>query len=114
VAGHPPPLIVRARGAVETTPAHGTLLGAVNDPAFVTGAVSLDPGDAIVICSDGLHDTEIDDARVDEQRVLELLSGAPHADAQGLVDRIVHALRAARRPLRDDVAIMVLRRIPLA
>jgi len=29
------------------------------------------------------------------------------------VDRIVHALRATRPPLRDDVAIMVLRRMPL-
>jgi len=42
------------------------------------------------------------------------MSGAPHAKAQGLVDRIVHALRATRRPLRDEVAIMVLRRMPLA
>jgi len=36
------------------------------------------------------------------------ISGARHAEAQGLVDRIVHALRATRPPLRDDVAIMVL------
>ena len=114
VAGHPPPLIVRAHGAVKTTSAHGTLLGAVKDPTFVTCEVSLEPGDAIVLCSDGIHDAEIDAVRVDEQRVFELLSGAPQADAQALVDRLVHALRATERPLRDDVAIMVLRRIALA
>jgi len=114
VAGHPPPLIVRAHGAVKTTSAHGTLLGAVKDPSFVTCEVSLEPGDAIVLCSDGIHDAEIDAVRVDEQRVFELLSGAPQADAQALVDRLVHALRATERPLRDDVAIMVLRRIALA
>ena len=70
-------LIVRAHGAVQSTPAHGTLLGAVDDPAFVTCQVTLEPGDAIVLCSDGIHDTEIDAVRVDEQRVSELLAGTP-------------------------------------
>jgi sigma-B regulation protein RsbU (phosphoserine phosphatase) len=109
VAGHPPPLIVRAHGAIETTPARGTLLGAVEDPAFTTCRVMLEPGDAIVIYSDGIHDTEIDAVRVDEHRVLELLTGPPSADVQGLLDRLLDALRATQRPLRDDVAIMVLR-----
>jgi len=110
VAGHPPPLVVRAHGAVETTRAHGTLLGAFPNPAFVTCQVMLDVGDAIVICSDGIHDTQIDGLAVDEQRVLDLLSGTPHASAQELVDRLVHALRATQRPLRDDVAVLVLGR----
>lgn len=113
VAGHPPPLIVRAQGAVQTTAAHGTLLGTVKDPAFTTCQVSLEPGDAIVLCSDGIHDTEINAVRVDEQRVCELLTGAPLADAEGLVHRLLDALRATQRPLRDDVAIMVLRHISL-
>ena len=114
VAGHPPPLIVRAHGAVQTTAAHGTLLGAVDDPEFVTCQVTLEPGDAIVMCSDGIHDTEIDAVRVDERRVSELLAGTPLADAQGLLDRLVSALRATQRPLRDDVAIMVIRHISIA
>lgn len=109
VAGHPPPLIVRADGGVETTPAHGTMLGVIDDPAFTTCDVNLGRGDAIVLCSDGILDTTIDAIRVDEQRVAELLSGAPQASAQALVDRLVHALRMNERPLRDDIAIMALR-----
>ena len=111
VAGHPPPLVVRANGGVEWAPADGTMLGAVSDPTFATCAVTLDPDDAIVLCSDGIHDAEIDAVRIDEQRVFELLSGAAQASAQALVDRLVDPLRSARRPLRDDVAIMVLRRV---
>ena len=94
--------------------ANGTLLGAVDDPAFVTCEVILKPGDAIVLCSDGIHDTEIDAVRVDEQRVAELLTGTPLADAHDLLDRLVGALRATQRPLRDDVAIMVIRHISIA
>jgi sigma-B regulation protein RsbU (phosphoserine phosphatase) len=109
VAGHPAPVVVRADGSVETTTAHGTILGAFADPAFHTCAVSLAPGDALVAYSDGILDAITDDGvDLDEQRVEELLAGAPQADAQALVDRLWSGLRGS--DLRDDVAIMALRR----
>lgn len=111
-AGHPPPLIVRADGSIEITPAYGTMLGAVDDPIFVTCRFELAAGDAIVMCSDGIHDTKLDGIRIDEERVAELLSGSSQASAQDLVDRLVQAVRDVDRPLRDDVAIMALRRTP--
>ena len=112
VAGHPAPVIVRADGSAERTVAHGTLLGAFADPAFHTCAVSLAPGDALVAYSDGILDAVIDGGTaLDEQRVEELLAaGTPHADAQALVDRLWAGLRGT--DLRDDVAIMALRRTP--
>jgi len=111
VAGHPAALIVRAHGSVESAPARGTILGAFEDPAFQTCRVELDPGDAIVVYSDGILDTEIDGIRVDEPCIATLLSGAPDASAQTLVDRLQQALRRMDRR-RDDVAIMALRRTP--
>ncbi|MEA2245182.1 MAG: phosphoserine phosphatase RsbU/P [Solirubrobacteraceae bacterium] len=105
VAGHPAPLVVRADGSVETTPAHGTILGAFPDPAFHTCAVTLGPGDAIVVYSDGILDSDL----VDEQHVEDLLAGTPHARAQDIVDGLRSALRGVDR-IRDDVAIMALRR----
>jgi sigma-B regulation protein RsbU (phosphoserine phosphatase) len=109
VAGHPAPLVVRAGGSVEITPAHGTLLGAFGDPAFHTCSVRLDAGDAIVAYSDGLLDAEHDGVMVDEHHIAELLAGVQDAAAQTLVDRLWRALGGADR-LRDDVAIMALRR----
>ena len=110
VAGHPPPLVVRADGSVRTTAAHGTTLGAFEDPVFRTCAVKLGPGDAIVTYSDGTLDAELDGVRIDEQVVAKLLAGSAQASARELVDRLVHALREADRPLRDDIAIMAVRR----
>jgi serine phosphatase RsbU (regulator of sigma subunit) len=112
VAGHPPPLVVRANGTIETTRGHGTVLGAVEDPVFETCEVEMGPGDAIVVCSDGILDTLLDGVRVDEQRVAGLLAGTANASAQDLADRLVCALQDVDRPLRDDVAIMALRRTP--
>jgi len=110
VAGHPPALVVRADGSVETAPAHGTMLGAFQDPTFHTCAIHLDPGDAIVVYSDGILDAEIDGIRVDEQHIARLLAQTPQASAKVLVDRLKNGLRATDRRLRDDVAIMALRR----
>ena len=112
VAGHPPPLIVRADGSLDVTTAHGTALGAVEAPVFETCQVTLGPGDAIVIYSDGILDVQLDEGRIDDRRVPELLSGASHASAQDLVDRLAGAVRHAQRPLHDDVAVMALRRTP--
>ncbi len=112
VAGHPPPMVVRSHGTVEMTPAHGTLLGLVEDPVFDACEVILAPGDAIVMFSDGLHDTEIDGIRMDEPRLAELLAGLADAGPEVLVARLTSAVRGVGRPLRDDVAIMALRRTP--
>lgn len=112
VGGHPAPTVVRSDGTVQTTPAHGTMLGAVDDPRFHTCEINLGLDDALVICSDGILDTELDGIRIDEQGLVELLSGASQVTAQGLVERLMDALRGVDRPLRDDVAIMALRRTP--
>ena len=114
VAGHPAPLIVRTDGSVEATAARGTLLGAVEQPAFETGEVTLAAGDAIVIYSDGLLDTQIGGRRVDEAHVAELIAGPSHAGAADLVGRLLDAVRRIDQPLRDDVAFMALRRTPAA
>jgi sigma-B regulation protein RsbU (phosphoserine phosphatase) len=108
VAGHSPALVVRAGGKVEATPAHGTMLGAFADPEFHTCAVSLAAGDAIVVYSDGILDATTGGVALDEQRVEALLSGASQSDAQGLIDRLWGSVQGA--DLRDDVAIMALRR----
>ena len=110
VAGHPAPLIVRDDGGVQATSAYGTMLGVVGDPAFHTCEVHLAAGDAIVVCSDGIFDADLDGVRVDELRVEELLTGAGRASAQDLIDRLAGALSDAERPLRDDIAVMALRR----
>jgi sigma-B regulation protein RsbU (phosphoserine phosphatase) len=111
VGGHPAPLVVRAGGNVETTPSHGTILGAVEHPVFDTCELRLDPGDTLVVYSDGILDTMIDGAPVDEQHLIELLTGTPQATATDLVGRLVASMRRIDRALRDDVAFMALRHV---
>jgi len=66
----------------------------------------------MILYTDGIHDATLD--RGDEPRVAELLRGPPHAGAQTLADRPVDTVRRVDRPLRDDAAIIALRRRTLA
>jgi serine phosphatase RsbU (regulator of sigma subunit) len=111
VGGHPAPLVVRAAGGVEMTSARGTLLGAVRQPVFETCEVRLDAGDALVIYSDGILDNAVDGVPVDERRIMAVLSGALHASAADLVDRLMRSMRRIDRTPRDDVAFMALRHV---
>ncbi|HEV2720175.1 MAG TPA: PP2C family protein-serine/threonine phosphatase [Thermoanaerobaculia bacterium] len=53
-AGHPPPLVRRANGAVEEVVASGFVLGRMRDAKFVDVRVALGAGDAIVFYTDGV------------------------------------------------------------
>jgi sigma-B regulation protein RsbU (phosphoserine phosphatase) len=54
-AGHPVPLLVRA-GQVHSLESHGLLLGIMPDTDYHSSRVSLQPGDLIVLYSDGISE----------------------------------------------------------
>lgn len=110
VAGHPAPLVVRAGGPVEPAAVRGTLLGAFADAEFGSCRISLGPGDAIVLYSDGLLDTSLDGEAVDEECLAKVLADAPQTAAQQLIDVIDATLARLDEPLRDDVAVMAFSR----
>ncbi len=112
VAGHPPPLVLRAGCNVEAVQTRGTLLGAFSDVAFESCQIDLRPGDAIVVYSDGLLDIQLDGARVDEEWLAQLLCSESSTAADQIVDRVTDTLKRLEQPLRDDVAIMALSRPP--
>lgn len=110
VGGHPAPLVVRSGGSVEPITALGTLLGGFPEVELDTCRVSLGPGDAILVYSDGLLDNTLDGTEVDAERLAEILAGAAGSGAQGLVDCVNDVLKRLDRPVRDDVAVMALSR----
>ncbi|HET9125305.1 MAG TPA: SpoIIE family protein phosphatase [Solirubrobacteraceae bacterium] len=104
--GHPPPLLRRAGGTVERVTDHGPLLGVFSDPAFPVSRVTLEPGDALVLYTDGLIERN---PRVPgEDELADLVAGLPAADAAQLLAALQDvALGPAPRRPRDDVAVLI-------
>ncbi len=104
-AGHGHVFVRRADGRVETLPPRGLPLGVLAEATYQEGSVTLDPGDALVMYSDGLVDARPDLALTPSE-LSELLHGA--TSAAEIVERLV-ALAPQGEPLPDDLTVMVLR-----
>jgi phosphoserine phosphatase RsbU/P len=112
VAGHPPPLVLRAGCTVEPVQTRGTMLGAFSDVAFQTCRIELQPDDALVLYSDGLLDVQVDGDRVDEQWLADVICSASDTAAHQIVERVTDTLKRLELPLRDDVAVIAISRQP--
>lgn len=112
-AGHPAPLLVRASGAIEWLPATGgTAFGVAEDLVYREAAVSLAPGDALVMFTDGV--TEAIDAQGQEfgaDRLSALFAGQPPPAPREAVDRVLQAVAdfALSGEPFDDITCVVLR-----
>jgi len=106
-AGHPPPLLVRGRSVAPVGDA-GTIAGAFDDERWPAAPVVLEPGDLLVLYTDGVLDAMGEDDRFGERRLHEAL-----ARIEGTPGRRLDALRAEleafeRGPQRDDTTVLVL------
>ncbi len=107
-AGHPQPFVVRAGGGVEPVAATGTLLGFFPDLRSSAAQVRLEPGDALVLFTDGVTEARLPDGSLfGADRVRDALATAGDRTADGLLDALEDALDGARAEARDDVAIVI-------
>jgi anti-sigma regulatory factor (Ser/Thr protein kinase)/putative methionine-R-sulfoxide reductase with GAF domain len=112
-AGHPPPLIVRPdgrRGYLEF-PA-GVPLGAVRQPRYDAVEGTLEPGDTLLLYTDGLIERPGERLDLGLERLLDAASRL-RGDAGALCQPIVDAM-LPRGATRDDAALLVVRVEPLA
>jgi PAS domain S-box-containing protein len=105
--GHPPPIVLRADGTPEVVPCTGTLLGVEPDALSTDHGLDLEPGDTLVLYTDGVTEARRDLPLTPEALAAALIGTAP--DGATVVAREVVRLAedAAAGPLRDDLAALV-------
>ena len=103
--GHPAPVLVPATGQATAIDARGDLVGIWPELRLQTADVRLDPGDSLVVYTDGVTDQGPQARRPPEA----VLGGRADASAASLADSLQrHALPAGEEQ-RDDIAILALR-----
>jgi serine phosphatase RsbU (regulator of sigma subunit) len=111
--GHPPPLILRAGGSVERVPVRGTLVGVVPEARFEDVEARLDPGDLLLLYTDGaieLRRSELEFGERELERVLAEHAGAPAEQAVAAIARRVDELQDGSP--RDDLALLAVKMLP--
>lgn len=111
-AGHNPPLWYTAAGEIKTLPGRGSALGVFEDARYKEFEVQLNPGDGLVLYTDGL--TDAINAAQEEfslQRAINLLAKAYVCPAQTVLDMLASAVESHEGdvPAFDDLTLVVLR-----
>jgi sigma-B regulation protein RsbU (phosphoserine phosphatase) len=114
-AGHNPPLLVHHAGEVEKLEGTGLILGILPAAQYEQRACRLEPGDVVVLFSDGV--TEAARPGIDEEfgedRLARTLAELRNESAQSIVESInqrVHEFTGGAPPA-DDITLVVAKRL---
>jgi serine phosphatase RsbU (regulator of sigma subunit) len=107
-AGHPPPYVRRHDGRVEDTVRPGALLGALPGPPPSELTVTLEPGDVLVLYTDGVTEARGRDGQLGEAGLAIALAHAePNAAAVAeAIERRAVEFQDGRQS--DDIAVLAI------
>jgi PAS domain S-box-containing protein len=113
LAGHPPPLMLRAAGPIEQVGEIGTLLGIIDPVVIEPVQTRLEIGDTLLLYTDGVTDAGSEGEMIGEDGLLELCRAGDGQALRRLLRRIEDAaLERSSGSLRDDMALLGVRATP--
>ena len=110
-AGQEPPFVLRATG-IEWLEAGGPVLGLLTVASYESGTIALEPGDLVVIYSDGV--TEARNRSGEEfgrERLVETVAACRGEAPETVLERLFAAVRtfSEGEPQGDDITALVMR-----
>jgi phosphoserine phosphatase RsbU/P len=101
-AGHNPPFVVGGRG-VRRLDKGGLIIGAFKEIPFHEETVQLDPGEVLIVFSDGVTEAlSVDDIEFGEDRLLGCVDAHREATAAVLLDSLIQSVREFRGRCRTE------------
>lgn len=113
-AGHNPPLHMRASGEAEPLMEGGPVLGVLKMAPYDKGCVALNPGDVVVMYTDGVTEaTSASGEEFGEDRLAAVVRANRFAPAAQIVKAVREAVLAhlGDQPAADDVTVVVVKRM---
>jgi phosphoserine phosphatase RsbU/P len=109
-AGHPPPLLMR-KGGIQRLERGGPVLGPVADARYEQETLRVEPGDRLVLFTDGILEAAVDGPggeELGEARVIAHLARLPGAPAAEVAASLLaHAREFAGGTLADDATVVI-------
>jgi sigma-B regulation protein RsbU (phosphoserine phosphatase) len=113
-AGHNPPLIGRVDGTIVQLSSGGFPLGIMPSAEFEMGETILNPGESLVVYSDGVSEANnIKDEEFGMERLSAVIQNNLSSSASGMRDKVESALSAftLTAPANDDITLVIVKRI---
>jgi sigma-B regulation protein RsbU (phosphoserine phosphatase) len=112
-AGHDPPFLMSANGAVKRLASTGLAVGVLDHFTYKKNSISMEPGDVLVVYSDGVPDMVNEtDGQFGEERLQAEIAEHRAESAGALVKHILKAVteHAGKAPQFDDLTLIVVKR----
>lgn len=113
-AGHNPPLIGRADGTVTQLSSGGLPLGIMAGAEYEAGEMQLNPGEALVVYSDGVSEAvNLREEEFGMDRLSEVIKNNLKSSAAGIRDKVESALSTFTEtaPANDDITLVIVKRV---
>jgi serine phosphatase RsbU (regulator of sigma subunit) len=109
LGGHLPPLVLRRDGQVEAVGEFGGLLGAYRDPSLVDARLTLEPGDVMLLYTDGVTEAGPRSAPVAQEGLEAFLAGLAGMGPDEIVEAVERfAVDAQDGEPQDDIALLAI------
>jgi serine phosphatase RsbU (regulator of sigma subunit)/anti-anti-sigma regulatory factor len=108
-AGHPPIVLLRGTGEIEMIYHTGPALGLTESAQFAEKRIALEPGDRLLLYTDGLMDAEGDGDSLTADQMVRMLQTPANRDSEAL--RALFSAAADRRggaEQEDDITLLLL------
>ncbi|NJM97429.1 MAG: serine/threonine-protein phosphatase, partial [Phormidesmis sp. RL_2_1] len=109
--GHNPPMYVRSNGETTYFRADGIAMGIIEEMLFVEESVQLEPGDTVVLYTDGVNETmNADQNEFGLERLRDVITATQGQSAAAVCDAITNALDefAGNASQFDDTTFVVI------
>jgi sigma-B regulation protein RsbU (phosphoserine phosphatase) len=112
-AGHNFPILFRRRGGREELDKGGTIVGILEDVAYEEALVQLEPGDRVVLYTDGINEAANAGGELfGDERLIAAIQGLPlHLSSEEITERLLAEVRGFLNGVEagDDMTVLVLR-----
>jgi sigma-B regulation protein RsbU (phosphoserine phosphatase) len=112
-AGHLPPIVLSADGAVRRLQTGGTVVGLFPDCEYAEETIELYPGDIFIAFSDGITEPENEFGEFGEDRLIETVAVHRLQPLERITEHVISAVQdwigSIEQP--DDITVVLARRI---
>jgi sigma-B regulation protein RsbU (phosphoserine phosphatase) len=113
-AGHDNPFLIKKNKQIKRLKKGGIVLGIMPEYAFEDETVVIQPGDILVLYSDGIIDAQnLKKERFGEEQLADLLKKNRSKSAQDIIDAVVDGVNVFSHNMQqsDDITIVVVKRV---
>ncbi len=111
-AGHQPPIVLRANGAVEELRSGGVPLGMFESPRYFEGVAELEVGDLFVMYTDGIvESSDASENHYGRRRLVSTLEAARTESAEDICSHVMQDVRTFSFGSQDDRTLLVLKAV---